>query len=249
MRLYVAIPSRERAQRLAYALATMHRTASGRNPIHLGIYVDDDDPQRAGYHCVVEQFRKKYPIDLIEGPTGRYCPLINKIHAGCAATEFDAFMCGTDDMAFEDAGWDLELEKIRDRFWLAWFADEEKGAACAQLPILSRALVEWLKTPMPTMVEHFCGDLWLTEVAKFLGIDRYIAGHRVVHLTPKTGKGPADATFTRVRANNQSRRDMDSYKESLGHIGKYLADLDEDHVKAGGKALLKDWTLARSGGT
>ncbi len=234
MNLFIAIPSRERAKRLDETIQSIKDTATG--SVFIQVRIDDNDPQLQDYH----QIAKKHNMTFHIGAPGKYCGLINEIYHTSFTSAHEAFLCGTDDFICQDKGWDETLANLnRERkYWLAWFDDEEKKTECAQLPILSTALVKYLGQPMYPLLEHFKGDKWLTDVAIRLQVAYYIPTHRMIHMTPKTGKGPVDNTFLRVRMGDQIVRDENAYTKSLIEMDNYLKTLDVAHVAAGGKSLL-----------
>lgn len=227
MKLLIAIPSRERAGRLSKTLLSIDNTLTNTDNVTVVIRVDEDDPQLEEYKKVFWDFRDSFQLYLRIGSPGKYCQLINEIAS--VYKDYDAFLCGTDDFICADEGWDKPLESLNKdkKMWLAWFDDEEKKTGCAQLPILSNDFVKYLGTPLHPDLGHFRGDMFVTDVACKLDIAHYIPTHRMIHMTPKTGKGPVDSTFLRVRMNEQILKDEAVYKKLVANLDTYIETLNK----------------------
>lgn len=227
MKLLIAIPSRERAGRLSETLLSIDNTLTNTDNVTVVIRVDEDDPQLEEYKKVFWDFRDSFQLYLRIGSPGKYCQLINEIAS--VYKDYDAFLCGTDDFICADAGWDLALASLdKDKkMWLAWFDDDEKKQECAQLPILSYAFVKYLGQPLHPDLGHFRGDKFVTDIGNKLGISHYIQTHRMIHMTPKTGKGPVDSTFLRVRMNDQVIKDENTYVRLVNEIDEYIEKLNK----------------------
>lgn len=230
MRLRIAIPSRERPERLEKTLCSILKTINDENNnISVIILTDYDDPETDKYNSVAKHYSMLEGIYFQNGNTGKYIRLINDIYTN-NNTDFDAFMCGTDDIIFEDKGWFEELEKIneKNKYWVAWFSDGEKEQECAQVPVLSKAVIDVLGTPLYPKLGHFYGDMWITLLAKYCEIAHYIPTHKIIHMTPKNGRvKEMDSTFIRVRKNEQILKDHKIFSDSSADLSEAANKLKE----------------------
>lgn len=232
MRLAIAAPSRERCSRLRDTYVSIIKTTDyfletdywydreDECSIHMYVRIDDDDPQERNYDAEFNNDGTESYVTLLDGKTGKYVQLINEIN-NRIIVPYDAFMCGTDDIIFEDKGWFEELEKInkKNKYWVAWFNDGEKHEECAQVPIISKAVIDVLGTPLYPKLGHFYGDMWITLLAKHCGIHHYIPTHKIIHMTPKNGRvKEMDSTFIRVRKNEQIVKDLKIFNDSSEDI-------------------------------
>lgn len=233
MRLAVGIPSRERAKRcrdtVSSLLSTYTIAKTEDTGVGVWIRVDDDEPQWQDYRDHLGWDSWDNTVFFRKGPTGKYIELINEIYKS-ARPDFEAFMCGTDDIIFEDKGWFEELEKIneKNKYWVAWFSDGEKEQECAQVPVLSKAVIDVLGTPLYPKLGHFYGDMWITLLAKYCEIAHYIPTHKIIHMTPKNGRvKEMDSTFIRVRKNEQILKDHKIFSDSSADLSEAANKLKE----------------------
>lgn len=232
MRLLVAAPTRERPKRLLDTIYSLLRTTNDGNILYTNTVVrlDEDDPERETYWKLFNKIENTMTgLDVLEGQTGKYVQLINEI-AARTKYPYDAFMCGTDDIIFEDKGWFEELEKLneKNKYWVAWFSDGEKEQECAQVPVLSKAVIDVLGTPLYPKLGHFYGDMWITLLAKYCEIAHYIPTHKIIHMTPKNGRvKEMDSTFIRVRKNEQILKDHKIFSDSSADLSEAANKLKE----------------------
>lgn len=200
----VLCPTRARPALAGRLWKSVMETAASPDEIEIMVYLDQDDPEMAGYQTEIDAFRTAHGSALFV--------LVGKPSGGAvyATNSLAARMCGEiamifgDDVIIETPGWDrILIERVAcfgDKVYLAWFADGNRDAELALHPALSREVIRELGYFHCPLFRHLYPEFYATELFKSIGRDVFIGEVTARHYNPEHGNRKEDITDIRAKS-------------------------------------------------
>jgi hypothetical protein len=217
--LLVIVPSRGRPQNVARLLKAVHETR--RLDTHVWIGADDDDPALAEYEKVFSGLRG--PGDkFAAGPRKGLAEWTNHA-AGRHADHYPFLASFGDDHLPRTPGWDKALVRAVREMGGTGFSYPHDGVRedIPEAVVLSSDIVRalgWMA--LPECQHYFIDNCW-ADLGRHAGCIRYLRAVAVDHISPATGKVPADATY--AASSEKISADQEAY--AAWRAGRMPADV------------------------
>jgi len=195
MKISLILATRNRAPRLTDLLNSIIETCSDISKIEIVIRMDSDDIQSP---LVVKQFQSK--LNIIPCISKRIPHLGQCYNEACALSSGEIIVFISDDNVFKSKDWDIiaekEICKFADKIVLLFGKD---GSLYGNGPthfFIHRNWINVLGYFEPEKFIHFCGDVWLQDIAK--RIDRYVFTPEIFvdHLHYVFGQASIDSVYS-----------------------------------------------------
>jgi len=176
------------------------------NRIEVYFYLDDDDA------LGIEGF-KALESDRVKAVIAPRVFLAEAWNVLCRKSTYDIVMQTGDDAVFRTQNWDemvlAEFEKVNDKIVLVYGKDGIQNERMATLNFLHKNWVKAVGYYMPPYFFTDYNDLWITEVARYIGRARFLPDLYIEHLHPAVGKAELDKThqerIARLNENDNSK--------------------------------------------
>lgn len=181
----ILLPTRKRSQRLEKLVESL-RAVSCVTP-EIVVYIDEDDS---------ESITKAAELNIksVIGPKLVFSDYWNKCYEKSTG---DILMMAADDLIFRTPNWDVmveeEFSKSEDKIILVC-GNDLSGMNIPTHPILHRRWAEAVGYFSPPYFTHGACDIWLDDVAKFLGRKRFV-NFIAEHMHPSVNKSELDQTY------------------------------------------------------
>lgn len=188
MKIALLIASRSRPFRLGIALQRIAATADNLDNIHIGVWLDDDDPTNSA--DVVNAF-SACRVTLLQGPRPR---ALGEAHNALAqAIQADIYSVMADDVYPSNRGWDTLLRACHERLDQPIYCWSHRSSDPAY-PIVTK---RWLDAAggvfTADLFPYWFDDFWLGEVAEL------VLGQPMICLSPLKLTGDKGTGTPRMR--------------------------------------------------
>ncbi len=188
MKIAVLIASRNRPTRLGIALQRIAATADNPDNIHIGVWLDDDDPSNSV--DIVNAFTR-CRVTLINGPRPQS---LGEAHNALARSiQADLYMVLADDVYPANRGWDTLLCATHAKLGQPVYCWKHRSNDPAY-PILIK---QWVDAAggifTADLFPYWFDDFWLAEVAEL------VMGEPILCITPLALTGDKGSGTPRMR--------------------------------------------------
>lgn len=168
----------------------------------IGAYTDTGSSSRVavvfdgGDPCLSEYEKIQAPdtfTGICVSPGTKIGPIMNDMYG--RFPDEDYYACLNDDVVMETPGWDSFLGKVAGRDKVAWGDDGIHGINLATMPFIGGDLIRKIGYYAPSGLLHCFIDNFFTDLARELGITRYLPQVKMTHLHHTNGKAPMDDTY------------------------------------------------------
>ncbi|GHE27201.1 hypothetical protein GCM10017673_31620 [Streptosporangium violaceochromogenes] len=248
--LSLLCPTRGRVRNVRDFLTSVRRTAVAPGRIEALFYVDDDDPDLAGYRDLFGRARRLFgEIGRCELRVGEPVGVPAAWNRLAEAATGDLLLMANDDQLYVDRGWDVavdsrvgELTRLcPDGVLCLYFDAGQYPEGGCDFPILSRTWYETVGYFTPTIFQQWEVERWLFDIAERLGRLYPVPGVLVEHRHYQDYKAPFDATYQRHRMTREkSLADHALFLRTRNlrdaEIGRLRAVIDRGAPRISGRA-------------
>lgn len=203
--LLVITPSRGRPGRLRDMIGACFTLSTAQTSI--AVCVDEDDPFRAGYADVCQDYRPEVIWQC--GPRQTLTGWTNLI-ASTAARKYRALASLGDDHLPRTPGWDTMLLAAIDGMGgtgIAYGDDTVMGQRLPTAPVISADIVAALGWMCEPSLSHMCVDCVWKDLGEQAGCLAWVPDVTVEHAHWCNGKAAMDATYAAAEAVKETDRE------------------------------------------
>ena len=219
--LAVIVPTRGRPENIRKVISAWDFTNAW-DVADLVLAIDADDPERAGYLAIYEEFLEgcppgtPSPLQVYEVPTWR--PMVAKLNEAAASLvdgRYFALGFAGDDHLPQTMNWAERYLTVLHEMGtgMVYGDDGYQGAKLSTEWAVTADAVAALGRMVPAPVEHMYSDNSMMDLFNGAGAMRHLPEVRIEHFNPYAGgKAPMDEQYKRVNSREQYRGDRRGYE-------------------------------------